>query len=93
MVNLLVWKTYVLTVGEVKTFFGDGAENMFVIQKATNMENGLPIVFLTQEEEETKKEKQEIVLAYFSTSDLLDKMIGKFNIENKDYRVIVNEYD
>ncbi len=93
MVNLLVWKACGLTVGEVKTFFSDGAGNIFVIQKANNMGNGLPIVFLTQEEEEMKKEKQEIVLACYSTSDRVDKMIGMFNTENKDYRVIVNKYD
>lgn len=93
MVNLLVWKTCGLTVQGVNTFFSDGAGNIFVIQTAANMGNGLPIVFLTQEEEDTKKEKQEISLACYFTGDSLDKMIGMFNAENKDYRVIVKEYD
>lgn len=91
IVKLLVWNTYGLTVREVKTLFGDGTGDLFVIQKTTNMENGLPIVFLTQEE--MKKEKQEIVLACFYTSDSLDKMIGKFNVENKDYHITVEKYD
>ncbi len=97
--NIVAWIDGGFNGGDIKTFSMSNAGSICVVMKAPNTEPKIQMVFMDEKVEEIgaekseKQEKQEITLACYSTTDMLTKRVGKFNVENENYHVTIKTYD